>query len=367
MNLTANERLLDAAIHRAIDLHQYSEGVVRRMIGMLNRADAELIAALTKALESLPAESFTVARLEALIQSARLINASAYSAVGSDLARDIRALAQLEASYQFGLFNSTIPAEILQRFPVAAISVEQVYAAALSRPFQGRLLSEWTASVADDRMRRIREAVRVGYVSNETTADIVRRIRGTRAMRYGDGIIEADRRSLTTVVRTALSHTASTARSEFYGKNLDLIKAERWTSTLDTRTTPICMARDHKDYHPVTHKPIGHTLPWLGGPGRAHWGCRSTSVPITKSWKELGGSDLPEFSASTRASMDGQVPGDVTYRDWLQKQSAARQDEVLGATRGAAMRAGKLPWDAMFNSRGMLITLEELRKRGVAI
>ena len=364
---TANERLLDAAIHRAIDLHQYSEGVVRRLIAMLNRADADLIAALTKALESLPADSFTVARLEALIQSVRVINASAYTSIGVDLSAQVRSLAQLESAYQFDLFSAALPSEVLQRFPLIAVSVEQVYAAAMSRPFQGRLLSEWASNIAEDRMRRIREAVRVGYVSNETTADIVRRIRGTRALRYSDGIIEADRRSLTTVVRTALSHTASTARSEFYGKNLDLIKAERWTSTLDTRTTPICMARDHKDYHPVTHKPIGHTLPWLGGPGRAHWGCRSTSVPITKSWKELGGSDLPEFSASTRASMDGQVPSDLDYSDWLKKQSAARQDEVLGATRGAAMRAGKLPWDAMFNSRGMLITLEELRKRGVAI
>ena len=37
---SVNERLADAAIDRAVDLHQYANGVVRRMLAVLNRADA---------------------------------------------------------------------------------------------------------------------------------------------------------------------------------------------------------------------------------------------------------------------------------------------------------------------------------------
>jgi hypothetical protein len=53
---------------------------------------------------------------------------------------------------------------------------------------------------------------------------------------------------------------------------------------------------------------------------------------VVKSWKELG-IDIAEMDASTRASMDGQVPEDTKYGDWLKRQSKARQDEVLGPVR----------------------------------
>lgn len=363
--MTVNEALLSAALHRAIDTQQYSAGVVRRLIALLNRVDADLFAALTAALERMPPESFTVARLEALLISVRSLNASAYSAVGAGLAEQVRGLVAVEAAYQLRLWTALIPAEILRAYPLAAVSVEQVYAAAMSRPFQGRLLAEWAATLGEERMRRIREAVRVGYVSNETTSQIMARIRGTRARNYSDGIVEIDRRNLASIVNTAISHTAGAARDEFYRGNDDLIKAIEWVSTLDSRTTPICQVRDGKQYTPGDHKPIGHNLPWLGGPGKAHFNCRSTSTPITKSWKELSGTDIPEFSPATRASMDGQVPADLDYSEWLQKQSAARQDEILGPTRGAAMRAGEINWDQFFDRRGRWLTLEELRGRGL--
>lgn len=364
---TANEKLLDAAIHRAIDTHQFSNGVVRRLIALLNRTDTALFEALSNALARLPAESFTVARLEQLIYSVRDLNAQAYTQIGAHLTEQVRGLAAAEAGYQFRLFAKIIPAQVLSAYPVTAVAIEQVVAGALSRPFQGRLLSEWAKSIGEDRMRRIREAVRIGYVSNETNDQIIRRIRGTRAKQYSDGIIEIDRRNLANIVNTAVSHTASSARDEFYRGNNDLIKALQWVSTLDSRTSDICKVRDGLEYKPVTHAPIGHSIPWLSGPGKLHWNCRSTSVPITKTWKELSGVDIPEFNPSTRASMDGQVAAEQNYGDWLQKQSAARQDEILGKTRGEAMRAGRLPWDQMYDKKGVWLTLDQLQQRGIRI
>ncbi|MGT2493119.1 hypothetical protein ACU4GD_28060 [Cupriavidus basilensis] len=54
-------------------------------------------------------------------------------------------------------------------------------AAALSRPFQGRLLKEWASNIEADRMVRIRDAIRIGFVEGQTTDQIIRRVRGTRA------------------------------------------------------------------------------------------------------------------------------------------------------------------------------------------
>lgn len=362
MPATVNERLQDAAVSHAVDLLHYSNGVVQRIVATLNRVDADLAAALMSALDRLPESEFNVQRLEGLLFSVRALNAQAYAQVGRELSDELRRFVEVEADHQLQLFQAIIPPQVQASVGVAAVNAEQVYAAAMARPFQGRLLAEWAQSLEADRLARIRDAVRIGFVEQQTISEIVRRVRGTRAKGYSDGIIEIDRRNAEAVVRTAVSHTAGTVRDRFFSDNSDLVKAIAWTATLDTRTSEICRLRDGKRYTCQEHKPIGHKLPWLSGPGRAHWNCRSTGVPITKSWAELG-IDLPETPASTRASMDGQVPEDQTYGQWLRKQSAARQDEVLGATRGALFRRGGLALEAFANDKGRWLSLDELRAR----
>jgi len=272
-------------------------------------------------------------------------------------------LVEYEAGFQAQLFESTIPPQV--RFTFTRVAVDQVYGAAMARPFQGRLLKEWSQSIEADRMAKIRDAVRIGIVEGQTTQQIVQRVRGTRAKGYSDGIIEISRRNAEAVVRTAVSHVAGVTRDKFYEGNADLIKAVVWSATLDGRTSDACRIRDSKRYHPVTHKPIGHSVPWLGGPGRLHFRCRSSSVPITKSWREFG-ADIDEMDPGTRASMDGQVPADLAYGDWLQKQSAARQDQIVGPARGLLMRKGEMPFDSLYTNRGEFLTLEQLRERDAA-
>ncbi len=357
--MTVNQRLHDATVSHAVDLAHYSNGVVRRVIALLNRADADIAARLAEALDGVSSPS--VDRLESLLLSVRALNAQAYAAVRAELDDELRRFASVEAGYQLELFEATIPPQVQASVGIAAVQSEQVYSAAMSRPFQGRLLKEWGADIEADRMRRIRDAVRMGFVEQETNPQIVRRIRGTKARQYSDGILEIDRRNAEAVVRTAISHTAGFTRDRVFEANSDLIKAVEWTATLDTRTSEGCRIRDGLKYTPVDHKPMGHSIPWLGGPGRLHWQCRSTSVPVTKSWRELG-LDVDEIPATERASMDGTVAADTTFGAWLKRQSAARQDEVLGAARGKMLRDGT-PFDKFYNDKGRYLTLEELRER----
>ena len=357
-----NALLQDAAISHAVDLARYANGVVRRIIALLNRSDAELGAALNAALERLPASDFSVDRLELLLASVRAINARSYELVSRELTEEMRRLVEFEAGYQLELFERVIPAQVRLTVGVAAVEANQVYAAALARPFQARLLREWSQSIEADRMLRIRDSVRQGYVQQESVADIVRRVRGTKAKAFGDGIIQIDRRNAESVVRTAISHTAGFARDRFFERNNGLIKALVWTATLDTRTSEICRPRDGKQYQPVSpYKPIGHSLQWLGGPGRAHWNCRSTSAPVTKSWRELG-IDQDELPPNERASMDGVVPADVTFSQWIKRQSAGRQDDVLGPTRGKMLRSGGSLSD-FHDAKGTWLTLSQIKAR----
>lgn len=363
---SVNEQLRDADIGHQVDLHQYANGVVQKMLALLNRVDSDLFAQLSAALERLPAESFTVERLEQLLASVRALNAQAYATVADELGAELRGLANYEAGYQYSLFRTAIPAQVVLQLDIATVAMEQVYAAAMARPFQGRLMKEWASTIEAGRMARIRDAVRIGYVENQPISEIVKRVRGTKAKGYSDGIIEIDRRHAEAVVRTAISHTAAFTRDRFLKANNDLIKAVVWTSTLDSRTSEGCRLRDGLKYTPDEHKPVGHKVPWLAGPGQLHWNCRSTSVPVTKSWAELGGVDIGEFNPATRASMDGQVPAETTYADWLKKQSAGRQDEILGPTRGKLLREGGLTLDRFYNEKGKHLTLDELRKRDSA-
>ena len=123
------------------------------------------------------------------------------------------------------------------------------------------------------------------------------------------------------------------------------------------------------DFGDVVHEddaellePLDDGPPWLEGPGKLHWGCRSTSVPVLKSWKDLG-IDAPEVPDTTRASMDGQVPADTTLEEWLKKQSQARQDTVLGAGKAQLWRDGKITFRDLLDQSGRPLTTEQLRRK----
>lgn len=362
---SVNTILEDEQIAHAVDLEKYKVGVVRRIIAFLNRSDADLSAALAAALERLPAESFTVERLELLLDQVRLINSQSYASVAVELQNDLKELAGYEVSWQRALFESAIPNPVQVRFPIASVSAEQAYAATFSRPFQARLLKDWGPEIAADRMKKIRSAVSLGYLEGKTTDQIVRSIRGTRASGYTDGFLERPRKDLAAVVRTAVSHTAATARDEFVKANEEIIKADRWVSTLDAKTSPMCRIRDQLQYTAVTHKPIGHKVPWLQGPGKIHWCCRSTSAPVTKSWRELG-MKLDDLTPSQRASMDGAVPGGTTYSEWLNRQSDARKIEVLGPVRAQLLKDGRLDLEDFYSPTGEWLTIDQMRARDAA-
>nr|DAE39878.1 MAG TPA: minor capsid protein [Caudoviricetes sp.] len=357
---SVNDLLLAESIRHQVDLQGYSGGVLSRLLAVLNRSDARLRAELLAKLESMDATTFSMERLESLLTSVRSMSAATYQELGYELNKELSEFVAYEVSYQQQMLVQHLPIGV----HVAAVSAEQVYAAALARPFQGVLLKNVWSDLDAAKMKRVRQTIAQGYVEGKTTDQIIRELYGTRAKGYADGFIERDRRDVEAVVRTAIGHTAGFAQDRVMEANADLIKAVQWSATLDLRTSSQCRIRDRKLYTPDTHKPIGHSIPWGAGPSRLHWRCRSGQVPVLKSFKELG-IDIPEIEVGgkTRASMDGQLPADTSYADWIKKQSAARQDEVLGPTRARLLRDGKLGMADLYSARGELLTLDDLRKR----
>lgn len=359
---TVNEKMQSASIGHAVDLQHLSNAEVRKIIRLLNSADAELRTKLLEAIDRLGPNSYTARRLNTVLASVYELNKSVYASIGEVMVESVVDIGQYEIGYQGALFTKVVPDQVLVQVSLNTVNLAQVREIALARPFQGRLLKEWMGDLEASRATKIRDGIRIGMVEGQTTDQIVRGIMGTKAQGYADGIVERSRRDVETMVRTAISHTAQGAREAYYKANDDIVAEVRWLSTLDNKTSAPCRLRDRLVYtNDAKHDPVGHKVPWLSGPGKLHFNCRSTSMPIIASYEALRLSKgLPE---GTRASMDGQVPKSTNYGDWIKGQSAERQDEVLGPARGKLLRDGGLELGAFYNDRGKFLTLEQLRER----
>ena len=233
MARSVNDRLQDETIAHGLYVTRYGNGVARRMVALLSKMDNDLAARLLVLLDGKRADTYSARRLASLLAGVRDLNQQAYEPVNDALARELTRYVEYEAGYQLDLFNSIIPEQILKHVPLQSIAPEQVYAAAVAQPFQGRLLKEWGRKLEADRLDKITNAVRSGFLQGETVEQIVRRVAGTPQRKREDGVINASRRDLAVVARTAVNHMAATARQEFAQANSDIVKAKQWSSTLD--------------------------------------------------------------------------------------------------------------------------------------
>lgn len=348
MPATVNEQILDFTVRHQVYLTRYSTSLVKRIIGLLNQVDGDLVAQIIKRGGD---GTFSEARLKALLDAIRNINADAHRQVDRAMDRSVGELGAYEAKFQSDLLTNTIPVSI----DLVTPSAQQLKAAILARPFQGKLLREWVSDLERNSFGRLQQAIRIGVVEGESIDKIVSRVRGTRTLGFKDGILDINKRGAEAMVRTAVNHTANYAREQLYKENPDLVKGIRWVSVLDNRTTAICRARDGKVYKVGT-----------GPRPPAHINCRSCTVPVIASWRDLG-IDIDEAPAGTRASMNGQVPANMTYPEWLKKQSREFVEDVLGKTKAKLFLEGNLKIERFVDmGRGREYTIEELRKREAA-
>jgi hypothetical protein len=200
--------------------------------------------------------------------------------------------------------------------------------------------STWWTRQAVNLEQRLFDQINVGIVQGEPVADLVRRVRGTKAQGYTDGVMELSRRDATRLVRTQLASVENTAQLAIYDAHAESLEAVLWLSTLDSRTSLICIARSGLRYTVPEHEPIGHDVVFLGGPP-AHWLCRSVLIPVVAG----GGRVLDE-----------------TFSQFLARRGPAFQDELLGPARARMYRSGALSSLKMLldAATGRPLTLDEL-------
>lgn len=347
---TVNDHLQDEYIARAVDLERYKRGTAIRVLNLLAKLEEDLAARMAALDPTAVQPRYKSARLARLMAEVAERTDAYQAALEADLLPELDTLARDEGTFGVRLL-SEVPPVVLD---VIAPAKKLLEVAARTRPFQGRILKEWIADHPATVRAKVRQLIRQGVAEGQTIAQMTQALRGTRAAGYTDGLMASTRRGAEALVRTAVNHVVTSAREATFEENSDLISGVKWVSTLDGRTSDICMARD------------GMVFALSKGPRPpAHPNCRSTMVPVMKSWKSLGIS-LGEAPEGTRASMDGQVAGKITYNDWLKMKPAAFQDDVLGVTKGKLYREGGVSLDKFVDYQGHSYTLDQLRKRAPA-
>lgn len=353
---TVNEKLASEAVRRRIMLLRYGNNLAQLLINELREANPSITASLLQGVEGMNARNTTPARLNALRRLVLNETTDVYTAILKKLNGEMDKFGTAETEYHANTLRSGIPPAVLKLLDkkIETTSWQQVLASVNSRAVMGSTIEKWfNTRLPEELTAGLVNGVQKGIIEGVPSTKIISEIRKGGA--WGN-----NERNLATVTHTAINFVAADARELTRAANADLIKQRQWLSTLDNKTSVICIVRDGLLYTADKEpKPIGHNIPYGAGPGKIHFRCRSTETWVVKSFRELG-IDIDELDEGTRASMNGEVPAGMNYMQWLQEKASPRvQEEVLGVTRADMLRDGKFSAESFFDD-GKLIPLDKL-------
>jgi len=383
----------------AIDLNRYSNSVARRIINSYNDIIIDAVDQL-RVIDDLTAP-VKAARLRSILAQLKQ-SLDGWAGDATEItATELQGIAELQSEFVTEQLRKALPegvlrsnintVEISPQFAQSVVTTDptqlnvvtlsddlfaavngapQTYSltaaqgATITLP-NGQVVSKAFRGIATSQAEQFSQVVRNGLLTGETTPSIAKRLIGS--LQFGEeaktvGQIAAAGGQLTQVadnqiialVRTSINQVANAASQQVYEGNQDITKKYRYIATLDTRTSAICRALDGREFD------------YGKGPmPPQHFNCRSTTVPVID-YKAL---DIPPPPEGKRASMDGQVPGNETYGQWLAKQPRSTQADALGPGKVAYFNrlANKYgPTDAMaklVRNDGSELTLAQLRSR----
>lgn len=347
------QALIDAVTRNAVYIERLKAGEVRKFEKFLREIDKSIRDRLSGG----ELTQFSRDRLERLLVGVHSMLGEIFARHYAGLVRDLLELANYQAEHEAGMITaaSAEPDNIEFVIPAPAQISAAVFAAPLSvrGPDGGKLLEPFIKDWSKAEQDAITGAIRQGFFEGQTNAQIIQKIRGTKANGFRDGILSATSRHAESITRTAAQHAAMTARMETLKENEDIAGAYRWVSTLDSRTTAPCRSLD------------GEVFKFGKGPvPPLHINCRSSVVAdLDDGYKWLSEG---RTRASNGPTGKGQTDGEETYYQWLKRQPAGFQDETIGPQRAKLLRDGGLTAEEFarlqINKDFKPITLQQMKE-----
>lgn len=364
--LSMTDMMVDDANIRAINMARLDASLRAKVVQMLRELERELIANISDVVENDPV---TAARLKTLLAQVRKTIGTHYANIYDLNKEDLGKVAQAHAYQIASTVNGLVGVELMS----LQTDAQQLQNLVTKTPIMGRYLEEWWQKQGTELFSRFTQQMRLGMLQGEGVNELVQRVRGTRAMGYTDAMMRMPTYQAEALVRTATVSIANTGRLQAYQDNADVLEGIQWLATLDDRICEICMALDgcmwalpdgadpnkYGDYESLSGDKD------FPGP-TAHVNCRCVQVPVVKSYKDLvdqgavAGDEKDDVDKEMRASMDGQVSETDGFEGWLKSKDEAFQDELLGADKAAAWRAGDISIKDLTDQSNRPVTADQL-------
>lgn len=213
---------------------------------------------------------------------------------------------------------------------------------------EGATVNAWNRGLNIDQKARLEREIRLGVSLGETNELLAARV--ARAL-------GKSKRDAASIAVTAAGAIVSAVRQKFFEANADVIKAYKYQATLDTRTSALCRAYDGLMWD-VNYEPIGHSYPFRQPRINTHFNCRSTIIPVVK-----GADELKNVPPATRSSMNGYVPQDINFNDWLKTQPKEVIEKTLGKGRAELFLQGKITMRDLITQQGRELDLSDIYKK----
>ena len=356
--MNAADQLARKLTKRSIDLLRVAADTNRSVRALLVKAQAEIVGRLAQTNLS----ASTLSRLKAVQRDVEELINNTYGGITDLVATRMTALATIEAAATASAINGVIGIEIVSG-TLPAATLRALFSNVM---IQGAPSSTWWSRQSADLIFRFVQQVRLGMMQGETNAQLIQRIRG--GIRAGEtlpgvpGLLDKSYAEAAALVRTSVQTVLNTATKAVFDGNPEVIKGYSQLSTLDLRTTDVCIAYDGASWDMQGNPLPPSKLPFNGGPPR-HFGCRSRLIPILKSWEEMGSKIRVRMPDRSRASMDGAVPASLTYQDWFGGLTEAQQNEALGKGKATLWREGKITMRSLLDQSARPMTLAQLEAR----
>lgn len=377
MPRSAADILADEATVHAFTLLRVQAGMRRDALAVLESLEKELGSQADKFAGTRSAQSQVFANLEA--QTGKII-ASAYKVIAAGQADDLERIAVSEKVFANRAMNGIVGAEVFTK------AINPKVLEAVSGPVVlGHSSADWWNGQSVDLRRKFGAEMAKGILLGEDNDALRRRVMGTKKNGYADGIMQVSKRDATALVRTSAQSVSNYARIESF-KQLGTAKGIEWLATLDSRTTPICIALDKKQWRFPDLEPIGHNKRFPGY--TAHWNCRSTVTAVTYTWAELANRKLPDLNnqklqeaveeklkdagmdedkigkviVNARASMDGQTSAVKNFEQWAETKSPEFVEKVIGPGRFELWNSGQISFNDLTNQDNRPLTMAALEK-----
>jgi SPP1 gp7 family putative phage head morphogenesis protein len=343
--INANTELYDKVIDRAAMNRLYERRLNDKVALIIDGHEVDVQ-------ELLKSSNLTAKGRKDLMEELRLLTLRNYKEAFNVHSRSLLDLFVDQVSYAYQNIEVLYGKVWKTERPSVRLAEEVV----LKRPLYGDKTLEigWQNIGAYER-KRIEASIRKGIAEGLSIDEMALKVRQ-------GNVHNITRNQARALVVTSVTSVVNQADQSVYEANKKAIRGYQYVAVLDSRTTWICAHRDGKIF------PIGdyvHLPP-------AHFNCRSTTVPVFKSWSDLAELEnlsairrrnLEKLTDSQKAFYDGQTPLREPYNDWLLRQSEEVKLKHIGDWRKVELfNKQQITLDRFTTPEGVAIGINELKQ-----